>query len=41
VWIRRSAEIKTNRAKKQKTYRKDAQPLLKLMMEDRFGIGIG
>jgi len=32
---RRSAEIKTDHVKKQKTGRKDAQPLLKLMMEDR------
>src|SRR5260221_2444437 len=30
------AEIKSRRVKKQKTDRKDAQLLLKLMMEDRF-----
>ena len=36
VWIGDLAEIKTKRVKKQKTDRKDAQLLLKLMMEDRF-----
>src|ERR1700676_4596043 len=36
VWIGDPAEIKTKRVKKQKTDRKDAQLLLKLMMEDRF-----
>jgi transposase len=36
VWIGDPAEIKTKRVKKQKTDRKDAELLLKLMMEDRF-----
>src|SRR2546426_4881768 len=36
VWIGDPAEIKTKRVKKQKTDRKDAQLLLKLIMEDRF-----
>src|SRR5258706_4237940 len=36
VWIGDAAEIKAKRVKKQKTDRKDAQLLLKLMMEDRF-----
>ena len=36
VWIDDPAEIKAKRVKKQKTDRKDAQLLLKLMMEDRF-----
>jgi len=36
VWIGDAAEIKTRRAKKQKTDRQDAQLLLKLLMEDRF-----
>jgi transposase len=36
VGIGDPAEIKTKRVKKQKTDRKDAQLLLKLMMEDRF-----
>ena len=36
VWIGDPAEIKAKRVKKQKTDRKDAQLLLKLMMEDRF-----
>src|SRR6201982_3849902 len=35
-WIGDPAEIKARRVKKQKTDRKDAQLLLKLMMEDRF-----
>jgi len=35
VWIGDPAEIKAKRVKKQKTDRKDAQLLLKLMMEDR------
>src|SRR6266404_1795164 len=36
VWIGDPAEIKAKRVKKQKTDRKDAQLLLKLMLEDRF-----
>jgi len=36
VWIGDPAEIRTRRAKKQKTDSKDAQLLLKLMEEDRF-----
>jgi transposase len=36
VWIGDPAEINAARVKKQKTDRKDAQLLLKLMMEDRF-----
>ena len=36
VWIGDPAEIETKRVKKQKTDRKDAQLLLKLMLEDRF-----
>src|SRR5260370_1698404 len=36
VWIGDPAEIRTRRAKKQKTDSKDAQLLLKLMREDRF-----
>jgi len=36
LWIGDSAEIKTRRVKKQKTDRKDAELLLKLMREDRF-----
>jgi transposase len=36
VWIGDPVEIKTRRAKKQKTDSKDAQLLLKLMAEDRF-----
>ena len=36
VWIGDPAEIRTRRAKKQKTDSKDAQLLLKLMVEDRF-----
>jgi len=36
VWIGDPAEIQAARVKKQKTDRKDAQLLLKLMMEDRF-----
>src|SRR6267143_6604936 len=36
VWIGDPAEIRTRRAKKQKTDSKDAQLLLKLMLEDRF-----
>src|SRR5579872_3845206 len=36
VWIGDPAEIKARRVKKQKTDRKDAQLLLKLMLEDRF-----
>jgi transposase len=36
VWIGDAAEIKTRRAKKQKTDRQDAQLLLKLLLEDRF-----
>src|SRR5258706_12070608 len=36
VWIGDPAEIKARRVKKQKTDRKDAQLLLKPMMEDRF-----
>jgi transposase len=36
VWIGDPAEIQTKRVKKQKTDRKDAERLLKLMTEDRF-----
>src|SRR2546427_10205099 len=36
VWIGDPAEIKAKRVKKQKTDRKDAQLLLKLLVEDRF-----
>ena len=36
VWIGDAAEIQASRVKKHKTDRKDAQLLLKLMMEDRF-----
>src|SRR5260221_2260185 len=36
VWMGDPAEIKVKRVKEQKTDRKDAQLLLKLMMEDRF-----
>jgi transposase len=36
VWIGDPAEIQARRVKKQKTYRKDPQLLLKLMLEDRF-----
>jgi transposase len=36
VWISDAAEIKTRRAKKQKTDRQDAQLLLKLLLEERF-----
>jgi transposase len=36
VWIGDPAEIKTKRVKKQKTDRKDAQLLLRLMREDNF-----
>jgi transposase len=36
VWIGDAAEIKTKRAKKQKTDRQDAQLLLKLLLEERF-----
>ena len=36
VWIGDAAEIKTRRAKKQKTDRLDAELLLKLLLEDRF-----
>src|SRR5262245_16006926 len=36
LWIGDPAEIKAKRVKKQKTDRKDAQLLLKLLLEDRF-----
>ena len=36
LWIGDPAEIKTKRVKKQKTDRKDAQLLLRLMLEDNF-----
>src|SRR6201984_3855749 len=36
LWIGDPAEIKARRVKKQKTDRKDAELLLKLMLEDRF-----
>ena len=36
LWIGDPVEIRTRRAKKQKTDSKDAQLLLKLMLEDRF-----
>src|SRR5712664_2758251 len=36
VWIGDPVAIKAKRVKKQKTDRRDAQLLLKLMMEDRF-----
>ena len=36
LWIGDAAEIRTKRARRQKTDRRDAQLLLRLMMEDRF-----
>src|SRR5512141_961801 len=36
LWIGDAAEIRTQRGRKQKTDRQDAQLLLRLMMEDRF-----
>jgi len=36
IWIGDPAEIRTKRVKKQKTDRRDAELLLKLMLEDRF-----
>ena len=36
LWIGNAAEIRTKRARKQKTDRQDAQLLLRLMIEDRF-----
>ena len=36
LWIGDAAEIPTKRVRKQKTDRQDAQPLLRLMIEDRF-----
>ncbi len=36
LWIGNAAEIRTQRVRKQKTDRQDAQLLLRLMMEDRF-----
>ena len=36
LWIGDAAEIRTKRVRKQKTDRKDAELLLRLMMEDRF-----
>jgi len=36
LWIGDPAEIKTKRVKKQKTDRKDAQLLFRLMREDNF-----
>jgi transposase len=36
LWVRNAAEIQTQRVRKQKTDRNDAQLLLKLMLEDRF-----
>src|SRR6266581_3101149 len=36
LWIGDAAEIRTKRARKQKTDRQDAQLMLKLMLEDRF-----
>ena len=36
LWIGDAAEIRTKRVRKQKTDRQDAQPLLRLMIEDRF-----
>ena len=36
LWIGDAAEIRTKRVRKKKTDRKDAQLLLRLMMEDRF-----
>jgi transposase len=36
LWIGDAAEIRTNRVRKQKTDRQNAQLILKLMLEDRF-----
>ena len=36
LWIGDAAEIQTKRVRKQKTDRQDAQPILKLLLEDRF-----
>jgi transposase len=36
LWIGDAAEIRTKRARKQKTDRQDAQLILRLMPEDRF-----
>ena len=36
LWVGNAAEIRTERVRKQKTDRQDAQLLLRLMMEDRF-----
>jgi transposase len=36
LWVGDAAEIRTKRVRKQKTDRRDAQLLLRLMMEDRF-----
>jgi len=39
LWIGDAAEIRTNRVRKQKTDRQDAQLLLRLLLEDRFPRG--
>ena len=36
LWIGDAAEIRTNRVRKQKTDRQDAQLILRLLLEDRF-----
>src|SRR3989441_4201822 len=36
LWMGDAAEIRTKRVRKQKTDRQDAEPILKLMLEDRF-----
>jgi transposase len=41
LWIGDPAEIKAKRVKQQKTDRKDAELLLKLMREDRFPQNLG
>ena len=41
LWIGHPAEIKAKRVKKQKTDRKDAELLLRLMRENNFRAGLG
>ena len=36
LWIGDAAEIRTRRVRKQKTDRQDGQPILQLLLEDRF-----
>ena len=36
LWIGDAAEIRTKRVRKQKTDRQDGQPILQLLLEDRF-----